>query len=45
MQDANLCHCELDGLDPRRIDLTGVKICAWQQEQLLEPLGLVVLPD
>lgn len=45
MQDANLCHCELEGLDPRRVDLTGVKICGWQQEQLLEPLGLVVLPD
>ncbi|MGV2986568.1 Qnr family pentapeptide repeat protein [Vibrio sp. E150_011] len=44
-QDANLCHVDLEGLDPRRVDLSGVKICSWQQEQLLEPLGLVVLPD
>lgn len=44
-QESDLCHCDLEGLDPRRIDLTGVKICGWQQEQLLEPLGLVVLYD
>ncbi|MGR5456520.1 pentapeptide repeat-containing protein, partial [Vibrio alfacsensis] len=43
-QGADLCHVDLEGLDPRRVDLTGVKICDWQQEQLLEPLGLVVLP-
>ncbi|MBN7827933.1 fluoroquinolone resistance protein, partial [Bowmanella dokdonensis] len=41
----NLSHSELDGLDPRRVDLTGVQICAWQQEQLLEQLGLIVMPD
>ncbi|ACH67167.1 pentapeptide repeat protein [Aliivibrio fischeri MJ11] len=44
-QESDLCHCELGGLDPRRVDLTGVKICGWQQEQLLEPLGLIVLPE
>ncbi|MEI8593399.1 Qnr family pentapeptide repeat protein [Photobacterium sp. Hal280] len=44
IQGADLSHSELDGLDPRKVDLTGVKICDWQQEQLLEPLGIVVLP-
>jgi len=43
-QGADLCHVELEGLDPRRVDLTGVKICEWQQAQLLEPLGLIVMP-
>ncbi|MGF1686415.1 QnrS family quinolone resistance pentapeptide repeat protein [Photobacterium japonica] len=45
MQGANLCHAELDGLDPRKVDMTGVKIAAWQQEQLLETLGIVIYPD
>ncbi|MDF4672819.1 fluoroquinolone resistance protein, partial [Vibrio parahaemolyticus] len=31
--------------DPRKIDLTGVKICSWQQEQLLEQLGGIIVPD
>jgi len=45
MQGCNLSHSELNGLDPRKIDLNGVKVCAWQQEQLLEQLGLIILPD
>jgi fluoroquinolone resistance protein len=45
MQDSDLRHTELNGLDPRRVALKGVKICSWQQEQLLEPFGLVVFPD
>ena len=45
MQGANLCHAELEGLDPRKVDTTGVKIVAWQQEQLLESMGIVVMPD
>lgn len=45
MQFCDLSHCELYGLDPRRVNLNGVKICDWQQEQLLEPLGIVVLPS
>jgi fluoroquinolone resistance protein len=44
LQGADLCHVDLEGLDPRCIDLTGVKICDWQQAQLLEPLGLIVMP-
>jgi len=40
-----LSNCELFGLDPRRINLNGVKICDWQQAQLLETLGIVVLPS
>ena len=40
-----LTHSELNGLEPRKVDLTGVKICSWQQEQLLEQLGLIVIPD
>ena len=45
MQGANLCHAELEGLDPRKVDTSGIKIVAWQQEQLLETMGIVVLPD
>jgi len=45
MQYCDLSNCELNGLDPRRINLNGVKICDWQQAQLLEPLGVVVLPN
>ncbi|MBY7877694.1 Qnr family pentapeptide repeat protein [Vibrio fluvialis] len=44
-QGCDLTHIELTGLDPRRVDLTGVKICDWQQEQLLEELGVIVVPD
>ena len=45
IQDCNLSHAEMNGLDPRKVDLSGVKICSWQQEELLEQLGLIVLPD
>ncbi|ENM5915454.1 QnrVC family quinolone resistance pentapeptide repeat protein [Vibrio mimicus] len=45
LQGCDLSHSELYGLDPRKVDLTGVKICSWQQEQLLEQLGLIVVPD
>ncbi|ODP96353.1 fluoroquinolone resistance protein [Salinivibrio sp. SS3] len=45
VQGANLCHAEIDGLDPRKVDLSGVKIADWQQSQLLESLGLIVFPD
>lgn len=44
MQHCDLTNTELYGLDPRRVNLNGVKICEWQQEQLLSPLGVVVLP-
>ncbi len=43
LQGANLCHAELDGLDPRKVD--SIKIAAWQQELILEALGIVVYPD
>jgi fluoroquinolone resistance protein len=33
MQGCNLSHSELNGLDPRKVELSGVKICDWQQEQ------------
>ncbi|OEE78452.1 Qnr family pentapeptide repeat protein [Vibrio genomosp. F6] len=45
MQNCDLTHTELYGLNIKRVDLSGVKICDWQQEQLLEPLGVVVLPS
>ncbi|MGQ7143937.1 hypothetical protein ACUOA8_29780, partial [Escherichia sp. SS-MK2] len=41
LQGANLCHAELDGLDPRKVDTSGIKIAAWQQELILEALGIV----
>ncbi|EEX92304.1 quinolone resistance determinant QnrC [Vibrio orientalis CIP 102891 = ATCC 33934] len=45
VQGSDLSHSELYGLNPRKVDLTGVKICSWQQEQLLEQLGVIVVPD
>lgn len=45
LKDCDLSNAELYGLDPRKVDLSGVKICLWQQEQLLEPLGVIVGPD
>ncbi len=44
IEECNLCHVDLTGLDPRRVNLKGVTICDWQQEQLLEPLGVIVTP-
>nr|WP_146147203.1 Qnr family pentapeptide repeat protein [Photobacterium aphoticum] len=44
MEGCNLCHVDLTGLDPRLVPLKGVMICDWQQEQLLESFGLVVIP-
>ena len=43
LQGANLTRIELEGLDPRVVDLKGVMINQWQQEQLLAPLGIVVV--
>lgn len=45
IQYCDLTNCDLAGLDPRRVNLNGVKICDWQQAQLLAPLGIVVLPS
>ncbi|OAN18145.1 fluoroquinolone resistance protein [Photobacterium jeanii] len=45
IEGCDLSHSELYGLDPRRVNLHGVKICDWQQEQLLNTLGLIVVPD
>ncbi len=45
IQGCDLTHSELNGLEPRKVDLTGVKICSWQQEQLLAQLGVIVIPD
>nr|UGK56666.1 hypothetical protein [Escherichia coli] len=28
LQGANLCHAELDGLDPRKVDTSGIKNCS-----------------
>jgi len=45
MQGCDLTHTELNGLNIRRVNLSGVKICDWQQEQLLDSLGVIVLPS
>ncbi|MFT5880771.1 MAG: fluoroquinolone resistance protein [Moritella sp.] len=42
LEDCNLSHVDLTGLDPRRVNLKGVTICEWQQEQLLAPFGLII---
>jgi fluoroquinolone resistance protein len=45
MQGCDLTHTELNGLNIRRVRLDGVKICDWQQEQLLDSLGVIILPS
>ena len=42
LESADLTHVDLEGLDMRRVSLNGVKICDWQQEQLLSKFGLIV---
>lgn len=44
-KSCNLSHIELDGLDIRRVSLQGAMICQWQQEMLLEQLGIITIPD
>jgi fluoroquinolone resistance protein len=44
IQDCDLTNSELYGLDPRRVNLSGVKIFDWQQEHLLDSFGIVVVP-
>ncbi|WP_399425480.1 Qnr family pentapeptide repeat protein [Vibrio campbellii] len=43
VEESDLTHVDLEGLDIRRVSLYGVKICDWQQEQLLAPFGLIVI--
>lgn len=43
LEHCDLTHVELEGLDVRKVSLLGVKICDWQQEQLLSPFGLIVI--
>lgn len=44
-QQCNLSHIELNGLDIRTVNIRGAMICQWQQEQLLETLGIITIPD
>ncbi|GAK84203.1 Qnr [Vibrio ponticus] len=43
IQECDLTDCDLSGLNPKDVNLTGVKIASWQQSQLLEQLGVIVL--
>jgi fluoroquinolone resistance protein len=43
IRGCNLTDAELNGLDLRIQDMTGVTIAQWQQQSLLESLGLVVI--
>ncbi len=43
IEESDLTHVDLEGLDIRRVSLYGVKICDWQQEQLLSPFYLIVI--
>lgn len=45
MKGCDLTNVDLNGLDLRRVKLDGAKICDWQQDQLLEYLGIIVLPS
>ncbi len=43
IRDCDLSDCDLAGLNPARVDMHGVKIASWQQAQLLEQLGIIVM--
>ncbi|GAA4651074.1 hypothetical protein GCM10023116_33570 [Kistimonas scapharcae] len=45
LASADLRNTELHGLDLRQVNLQGVKILEWQQQSLLESLGLIIFPD
>ena len=42
---ADLRHAELDNLDIRRVDLSGVKLCEWQQDYIIDNLGIILYKD
>lgn len=39
----DLTNCDLTGLNIRQVELDGVKIASWQQNQLLEQIGIIVV--
>jgi Uncharacterized low-complexity proteins len=43
VEGADLTYVDLEELDIRRVPLNGVKICSWQQDQLLSQFGLIVV--
>ncbi|EGA69488.1 hypothetical protein VISI1226_09919 [Vibrio sinaloensis DSM 21326] len=42
-EQADLTHVDLEGVDLRKTSLYGAKICDWQQQQLLESFGLILV--
>ncbi|NVK57138.1 MAG: Qnr family pentapeptide repeat protein [Alteromonadaceae bacterium] len=42
---ADLSHVELEGLDPRKVNVEGVRVCRWQQEELLAAMGFELVND
>lgn len=44
LQGCDLRGVDLEGLNPRQVQLDGVLIRDWQQQQLLETLGVIVCP-
>lgn len=42
-EQADITHVDLEGVDLRKTSLFGAKISDWQQQQLLEGFGLIVI--
>jgi fluoroquinolone resistance protein len=42
---ADLRNAEIKDIDIRKLDFSGVKICEWQMDSLIESLGIIVHPN
>ena len=42
---ADLRNADISGIDLKKIAFSGIKICEWQQTNLLEEYGIIVFPN
>ncbi|MCR9192962.1 MAG: hypothetical protein NXI01_09985 [Gammaproteobacteria bacterium] len=38
-------NAEISDIDVRKIDFSGVKICEWQMDSIIENLGIIIHPN
>jgi fluoroquinolone resistance protein len=45
IEKADLRNADISGIDLKKFAFSGIKICEWQQTNLLEEYGIIVFPD
>lgn len=45
IEKADLRNADISGIDLKKFASSGIKICEWQQTNLLEEYGIIVFPD